>query len=157
MQAQIRHRSSYPAIVHRAVHSGDMRILKILLEHNADVTAVDIGRATALHHAATRGSLEMVIVLLDEGFSLSTENKLGNTPLCLAAKRGDIMIVEAGHHEVTNCITQTLPTSEELVAGTAVHIAVAERNYGKVGQLLNSHTRGSVLGIKMAVWNCMWP
>lgn len=41
--------------LHLAVLNGDMNLVKKLLEHNADVNAVDDVGATALHRAAEKG------------------------------------------------------------------------------------------------------
>ena len=153
--------------LHRATNSGRTRILKILLKYKADVSALASGKATPLHYAARKGPYETVVILLEKGFSLSARDDLGNTPLHLAAQRGEVAIVEAmlkanadpmatnnadmtvlqtavraGKCEVAKIIMQTTVRDQERADGTALHIAVAERNYGQVERLTNfAYTR----------------
>ncbi len=72
-----------------AAFYGDVRIAKALLDHGADVDAVD-GETSrpALAAAAMNGHLEVVRLLLDKGADTSIRDREGSTALGWAKKRG---------------------------------------------------------------------
>jgi len=57
------------------------KMLKIMVENGADVNAQDCDGYTALHSAASEGSLELVRYLLDSGASIKARSKSGYTVL----------------------------------------------------------------------------
>jgi ankyrin repeat protein len=57
------------------------RLVRLLLEHGADVNATDKGNATSLHFACGNGKLDIVRELLNHGAVTNAKNKLGETPL----------------------------------------------------------------------------
>ena len=68
--------------------SQGVQIVKQLLEQKVDVDIRDGNKATPLHHAAKRGCVEVVKVLLDRGASCSLKDKEDNNPLDLAIDNG---------------------------------------------------------------------
>ncbi|XP_066030975.1 B-cell lymphoma 3 protein, partial [Chamaea fasciata] len=75
--------------LHVAVASGSRESVLVLLEHGADVDAVDIksGRSPLLH-AVENNSLEMAELLLQRGASVNAQSYAGCTALHAAAGRG---------------------------------------------------------------------
>ncbi|XP_068854806.1 LOW QUALITY PROTEIN: B-cell lymphoma 3 protein-like [Aphelocoma coerulescens] len=75
--------------LHVAVGSGSRESVLVLLEHGADVDAVDIksGRSPLLH-AVENNSLEMAELLLQRGASVNAQSYAGCTALHAAAGRG---------------------------------------------------------------------
>ncbi|XP_068022329.1 LOW QUALITY PROTEIN: uncharacterized protein [Melanerpes formicivorus] len=75
--------------LHVAVGSGSRDCVLLLLEHGADIDAVDIksGRSPLLH-AVESNSLEMVELLLQRGASVNAQSYAGCSALHAAAGRG---------------------------------------------------------------------
>ena len=63
-------------------------IVQVLIEHGADVTALDNTRATPLHLASSGGSAETMRVLIKHGADVSARNGSRQTPLHLASSSG---------------------------------------------------------------------
>jgi ankyrin repeat protein len=78
-----------------AAMRGDAAALKPLLDRGADVNVQggDFGR-TALLMATTTGREDVVKLLLDKGANPHAKDRLGNTPLRWAKKRGNTSIVK---------------------------------------------------------------
>ncbi|XP_053908641.1 B-cell lymphoma 3 protein [Cuculus canorus] len=74
--------------LHVAVNSGSRESVLVLLEHGADIDAVDIksGRSPLLH-AVESNSLEMAELLIERGASVNAQSYAGCTPLHAAAGR----------------------------------------------------------------------
>ena len=68
-------------------------IVRLLLEHGADVNAVDKEQHSALMKAASAGRAQTAHVLLEYGADLRAEDKEGLTPLMLAAQSRRLEIV----------------------------------------------------------------
>lgn len=66
-----------------AAEKGHVDILRALVKHGADVTAVDNDRDTALHVAAQYRA-EVIDALVDMGTNIEASNRIGCTPLHLA-------------------------------------------------------------------------
>ena len=81
------------APIQSAAAGGHTRIVKMLIEHNADPNAREQGRFTPLHAAAQNGDEEMIRILLFGGADMSLTSNDGKTPLDLA--------MEAGHARAT--------------------------------------------------------
>ncbi|KAJ3031894.1 UNVERIFIED_CONTAM: hypothetical protein HDU68_010853 [Siphonaria sp. JEL0065] len=73
---------STPVIM--AVKRESKEILLFLLEHGADVNAVDSNQSTALHVSASLGSVEMCEILLHHDARIEEVNSFGYTPLLAA-------------------------------------------------------------------------
>jgi len=70
-----------------AAKAGNERMVRILLEHNADVNAVDGRGFSALHFAAWKGHSGMVQLLLEHGAGLRPNQSVA-TPLLLSVLKG---------------------------------------------------------------------
>lgn len=81
--------------LHWATVEGDSAVVTCLIDHGADVKAVDQEGNMPLHLAARRGDRETVWIFLDRGMDVSTPNAQGDTPLILAAERGKTELVLA--------------------------------------------------------------
>jgi ankyrin repeat protein len=63
-------------------------IVPALVRSGANVNAADgVTRATPLHMAARRGSVEIAAALLDHGASIDARDRRGDSPLCRAQNR----------------------------------------------------------------------
>lgn len=65
-------------------------IASLLLDHGANVDAVDAEGATALHEAASQGCADMIELLIGAGADVNAGDKWGKTPLNRCARRGDL-------------------------------------------------------------------
>ena len=75
-------------------NSKDVSVVRLLLEHGADINVqYDDGR-TPLHTASYNGALEVVRVLLEHGADVEMKSRQGNTALQEAAERGHDEVVE---------------------------------------------------------------
>jgi ankyrin repeat protein len=81
------------APIQSAAAGGHRKIVKMLLEHNADPNIREQGGYTPLHAAAQNGDEEMIRILLYGGADLTIKSNDGKTPLDLA--------MEAGHEKAT--------------------------------------------------------
>jgi ankyrin repeat protein len=73
-----------------AANVGDIESVKLLLDKGADVNSVDYRGYTPLMHAAycDRAGAELIRLLLSKGANMNATGE-GETPLSLAAKRGE--------------------------------------------------------------------
>ena len=76
--------------VHLATKTGDVSMVRLLLEKNADVNFQDNGGHTPLHWAAYNGNEEMVRLFLERKAGIDGRTNLCQTPLHLAIFHGDI-------------------------------------------------------------------
>ena len=67
----------------RAAHNGHLHTVRFLIEHGADVNAIDMGDNTAIHWAAMRGHVEIVKYLLQQGADKTLRNKQDKMPVDL--------------------------------------------------------------------------
>lgn len=78
-------------IIHK---TGDLALIKRLLEKGAAVNAQNRTGETALMYAAWRGYLEIVQLLLVHHADVTLKNRQGDTALTLAESKGHLAIVE---------------------------------------------------------------
>ena len=92
------------------------QIVRILLEHSANINISDIRGATPLHRAASKGNLDVVKLLLKFKGNLSLEINVkdvyGNTPLHLACEEdrreeAKLLVENGASLEVKNRETKT--------------------------------------------------
>jgi ankyrin repeat protein len=87
----------YPAL-HNAVMRGHERIVQTLLEHGADVSAVDAQNDTALHTAICSPNHKryerIVLALLLHGADVNTHGRGGKTPMHFAVRFKSSVIVK---------------------------------------------------------------
>ena len=71
---------SFAGNAHRHVPNAWMAAVRFLVEEcAADVNARDANAATPLHHAASRGDIEMIFYLIDHGADITAVNRRGQT------------------------------------------------------------------------------
>ena len=68
----------------KAALAGNLKAVEMLLKHGQDPNAADLGGKSAMHFAAKRGSVEILIKLHACGGSLTVEEDTGVTPLSQA-------------------------------------------------------------------------
>lgn len=76
------------APLHSAAAARATDIVRLLLEHHADVQATQQGNNTALHSAAHHGELEMTRLLLRYGANPKAKTDQGQTPYDMAIEKG---------------------------------------------------------------------
>ena len=72
-----------------------MKTVEILSSFGSDPTVIDMQGRNCLHHAAFKGSIEVVRWLLKEGFDPNYADRDGWTSLHWAAKNGSVSTIEA--------------------------------------------------------------
>ena len=72
--------------IHEAMREGDnaLNIIRLLVEHNANINALSDSGSTALHDAAAYMSEEIIEYLIKSGADPAIENLDGKTPLHIA-------------------------------------------------------------------------
>jgi len=127
--------------LHKAAHNNHVECVARLL--NADQHLNQMDRAsvnwknhfgwTALHAAADRGCIEVVMQLLEHGADPNIKNNLVNTPLHNAA--------QSGHVDVCHVLVQA--GADVLISNKQHHkaheLARANRHYSTVDLLLDPH------------------
>lgn len=107
-----------------AIEIGRLDIVKLLIEHGADLTHRDGKGRTYLHYAAVKGSLPLVKYFLKIGLSLNDRGDDGNTVLLEAAENNRLDIV-------TYIITEEQgfdPSAKNNEGKTALDFAAEEKN-----------------------------
>ncbi len=69
--------------LHSAAFNGRLDVVKVLLQHGADINRTGVGGETALHRAAFRQKLDMVKLLVEQGANVNIASRQGRakTPL----------------------------------------------------------------------------
>ena len=75
----------------RAAFHGRDEILTLLIEHDADVNAIDLGGNSALHWAAFGGHINCIKQLIEHRANISASNYVGWTPLMQAVARNHLL------------------------------------------------------------------
>jgi ankyrin repeat protein len=78
--------------LHQASDKGHVEVVRVLLEHGADVTAQNEDELTPLHRASRSGREEIVRVLLEHGADPAARDKNRMTPLHWASARGHVEV-----------------------------------------------------------------
>jgi ankyrin repeat protein len=81
-------------------HGTNPDILRLFMEHNADMRVHDKRGNTPLHFAAENGLLEVSQILLERNADVNSQNNHGSTPLLLASEFGhpDVVQLLLGHN-----------------------------------------------------------
>jgi uncharacterized protein len=85
--------AEWPSL-HLAVGVGHKDVVKLLLDHSAEVDAKNNEGVTPLYLAAVEGHKDVVKLLLDHGAEVDAKNNEGVTPLYLAAVEGHKDVVK---------------------------------------------------------------
>jgi hypothetical protein len=75
-------------------HNFKESVLRLLLEHGADINVQDEDGETPLHSASFCGALEVVHLLLEHGADVEVRDKTGKTALEIAAEEGHDEVVD---------------------------------------------------------------
>lgn len=112
-----------------AAGAGHYNIIKLLLDHGAEVNHSTVTNSTPLRAACFDGRLDVVKFLLDRGADLSIANKFKNTCLMIASYKGHINVVEA--------LLQKGASTDSLAhcGATALHFA-AECGHAEIVEVL---------------------
>lgn len=87
-------RPSDPAkSLHKAVSSGNIKVVSSLVEANADVNQLDFEKRTPLHVACSMGFPEHVDYLIKKGAVINLKDCWGNSPLYYAYLGGHLGVV----------------------------------------------------------------
>ena len=68
--------------------------VRLLVDHGADVNALDCSHSTPLHLASLQGVLDAVQILIKHGADVNARNETNLTPLHGASLLGDVQIVQ---------------------------------------------------------------
>ena len=68
--------------------------VRLLVDHGADVTALDMTDSTSLHVASSSGDLEVVRILVESGADVNAQNETHLTPLHMASLEGGAETVQ---------------------------------------------------------------
>ena len=66
----------------------------LLVDHGADVAALDMTDSTPLHVASSSGDLEVLRILVESGADVNAQNETHSTPLHIASLEGSAETVQ---------------------------------------------------------------
>ena len=75
--------------LHFAINNQNMDMVRILIEHNADLELDDHYKETALNCAVRKGSIDIIKYLLKQGADVNTHSSDRTSPLTFAVRQGD--------------------------------------------------------------------
>lgn len=113
----------------------DPRLLRLLLDHGADVRSLDSWRGTGLIRAADRGFSRVVEVLLDTGIDIDHVNRIGYTALHEAVVLGDGG--RSHQRTVAALVSSGVDTSIKDSQGRTALQSARERGYDRIAELLD--------------------
>uniref|UniRef100_A0A0C3TZS3 Uncharacterized protein n=1 Tax=Guillardia theta (strain CCMP2712) TaxID=905079 RepID=A0A0C3TZS3_GUITC len=87
--------------LHFACQKGSVACISILIEHQADLEALDRKKKnTPLHMACEKGHIEIVKLLVEAGSNLKAKNKFHKTPFDASANEETRMALPGGFSKV---------------------------------------------------------
>ena len=115
--------------LHWASKTGNLEVLKLLIENKAKLEAKDFDSYTPLHLAAQHGHPEIAKVLIEKGADLNAKVESGNTPLHLAAQNG--------HPEIAKVLIENKANLEakDFDSYTPLHLA-AQNGHPEIAKVL---------------------
>lgn len=121
--------------LHMASLSGDVEIVRVLLQHKPTLDSVAANCGTALHCAVTKGSMDVAMALIEAGASIDQPDKSGNTSSHLAVRmaRTSILRMLMRHGADLSICNSNLQTPQDLATsiGTFDVIPILELLGGK--------------------------
>lgn len=81
-------------LLHYAVDSKNMDIIKFLIKTGADLNAKDRYGQPPLHWAAQKGKAEICKILIDHGADVNAKDNYGETPLAIAEQNNKTEVIE---------------------------------------------------------------
>ncbi|KAE9556622.1 hypothetical protein FO519_000028 [Halicephalobus sp. NKZ332] len=125
--------------LHYACMAGNIEMVKLLIEHEANVDAIQrTTHATPLHFACQSGDEEIVKFLLDKGADPDKKDSYSNTSLHYAVRGSD-------NPEIARAILEKVKNNEKIVSYknnggiTAIRLAVEENRLRVAEYLLKQH------------------
>jgi ankyrin repeat protein len=79
--------------LHEAVKQGNETIVRLLVEHHANIHALNVYGQTPLHLAVVNDQRSIICYLLDVGSNLNTPDSMGRMPLETAIVSGNEQLV----------------------------------------------------------------
>lgn len=84
--------------IHNASSFGHCDLIEILIEHGANVNAVDRWEWTPLHESCTRQKLDVAMTLIRRGANVNLRNFDGKSPLDLCPEASDLRLLLTGEY-----------------------------------------------------------
>ncbi|CAM9730030.1 unnamed protein product [Ectocarpus sp. 8 AP-2014] len=148
-----------------AAEKGHVDILRALVKHGADVTAVDNDRDTALHVAAQFNRAEVIDALVDMGTNIEASNRIGCTPLHLACHmlrdQAVVALSKRGANiNARDVIDQTPLHHASSVAGEARGTSAVVDLLLRLGAdetIVDKRKTNAAGLLKKPLWACLYP
>ena len=125
--------------LHWAATANSADVARLLIDHGADIQAMELIGWTTLHIAVRNGALEVAKLLIEAGAELELKDTDGNTPLMLAR----------GHKDMTDLLIEAGAESSLMYAAAANDRELAERllDGGASPNLKDDESGNSVLHV----------
>ena len=94
VEVNARNNSGMTPLLRVLLISRNPDVVRLLLDHGADVDACDIAGWTALHHAVGSGNPEIVQMILERSTEVDAKNSQGATALFTASYNGNPAVVQ---------------------------------------------------------------
>ena len=140
--------------IFEAAREGDTDTVRELLEYDPELArAADEDGRTALHHAASRGQVEVATILLDAGAEIDAPEEDNETPLHYAAWRsqlpvGRLLVARGAGLEARNRWGRT----PLLIVARETGNADMARLLIDAGAQVNARDRGGESSLDLAAW-----